>query len=143
MRRYQQQRGSGLLIVIIVFATLFALVGFALERSGDVFVQVQKQHLETAARDLAEGGVEYAIQQIASSPEGYAGKETLNLEPAGLFSIAVTRLTPADRFEIISTGTANGAGQRPNVVLTLRVVGQRAPENPQRPVTILSWEETP
>ena len=137
----RQQRGSALLVVIIVFATLFALLGLSFERGSTVFVQIQQKHLETAARNLAEAGVEYAIHKIVSSQKEYSGKETMSLDPTGTFSISVARLTPADQIEILATGKATGSGQRPEVTSTLRVVVQLSQENSKRPVVILSWKE--
>ena len=136
----RNQRGSGLLLVIIVFATLFVVLGISLERSGQVFVQVHKRHLETAALNLAEAGVEYTLHKLAYSKENYSGEEQISLD-TGTFSISVTHLTPSDRIEILSTGKAKGAGQLSNVVKTLRVVVQRSRENVEKPLILLSWEE--
>ncbi len=135
------QRGSGLFLVTIVFAVLFALLGISLERGEKLFVQVQKKHLETAALNLAEAGVEYTIHNIVYSKEEYYGEKHIDLDTTGTFSTSVSPLTPADKIEILSTGKAKGVGQLNDVVKTLRVVVQISQENPKRPFLILSWEE--
>ncbi len=135
------QRGSGLLLVIIVFAILFALLGLGLERGEKLFVQVQLEHLEIAALNLAEAGVEYAIHKIVNSEEGDFGEEQINLDATGIFSVSVSRSTSSNIIEILSTGKAKGNGQLSNVVKTVKVVVQLSRENSEHPVKILSREE--
>jgi hypothetical protein len=137
----RQQRGSALLVVIVVFATLFALLGLSFERGSTLFIQIKQKHLETTARNLAEAGVEYAIHKIVSSPKEFSGKETLSLDPTGTFSISVARLTPADQIEILATGKAKASGQLSEVASILKVVVQLSQENSNRPMVILSWKE--
>jgi Tfp pilus assembly protein PilX len=136
----RNQRGSALLLVIIVFAMLFILLGISLERSGRLFVRIHKKHLETAALNLAEAGVDYTIHRLVYSKENYSGEEQISLD-TGTFSTSVTRLTTVDKIEILSTGKATGSDQLGNVTKTLRVVVQRSQENTERPLIILSWEE--
>jgi type II secretory pathway component PulK len=136
----RQQRGNALLVVIIVFAVLFALVGLSLERGGLLITQIQQQHLKTSARNLAEAGLSYALYKMGTAAAEYTGQEMVRLEPAGTFKIAVVRLTPANQFEILATGVAPGSAQATEVRTTLRVVAQRSQTNPQSPVKILSRE---
>ncbi len=136
----KNQRGSGLLLVIIIFATLFVLVGISLERGENVFVQVYEQHLETAALNLAEAGVEYTIHKLVHSQEEYSNGEQISLD-TGIFSTSVTRFTASDKIEILSTGKAKGSGQLSDVQKTLRVILQLSQESPENPLRILSWEE--
>ena len=136
----RNQRGSALLLVIIVFAMLFILSGISLERGNRLFVRIHKKHLETAALNLAEAGVEYTIHRLVYSKENYSNGEQISLD-TGTFSTSVTRLTSADKIEILSTGKATGSDQLGNVTKTLRVVVQRSQENTERPLIILSWEE--
>lgn len=135
------QRGSGLLIVIIVFAVLFALVGVSLERNGDLFLQVHKHALETSAENLAEAGVTYAVEQLLQTAGQFHGDEQLNLEPGGTCAVSVSRLTASDKIQILSTGRAVGAGRVGDVVKTLRVVVQFSQENAQHPIILLAREE--
>jgi hypothetical protein len=134
------QRGSGLLLVIIVFAVLFALLGVSLERGGELFVQIQKKQLETAALNLAEAGVEYTLDKILYVKEDYSGAKNIKLE-TGTFSTSVSRLNLSGKLEIVSTGTAEGFGQVKDVVKTLRVVVQIDRENSEHPLVIHSREE--
>lgn len=136
----RNQRGSGLLLVIIVFATLFVVLGISLERGGDLYIQMHKSHLETAALNLAEAGVEYTIHRLVYSQENYSGGGQISLD-TGTFSTVITHLTPSDKIEILSTGQAKGSGQLRDVVKTLRVVVQRSRENTEKPLIILSREE--
>lgn len=135
------QRGSGLLLVILIFAVLFALVGISLERGGDVLVNVHKHHLETAALNLAEAGVEYGVHQLVYSGQDAYKDNTVSLEPVGTFSVTVSKLTSPDKVEILSVGKAKGSGPFPEVVKTLKVVVQLFPENAERPLVILSQQE--
>jgi hypothetical protein len=135
------QRGSALLLVIIVFAVLFALVGISLEQSGDVLVNIRDHHLETVSLNLAEAGIEYAIHKIIHSEGDFYGEEKGSLEPTGTFYISVSQLTPSDKVEIISVGTAKVSGSSPVVTKSLRVVVQLSPEETERPVILLSRED--
>jgi hypothetical protein len=137
----KNQRGSGLLLVIMIFAVLFALVGISLERSGDVLVNVQKHHLETAALNLAEAGVEYTIHQIVHTEQEIYGETSMTLEPVGSFSVTVSRVTPSNKVEILSVGKARGSGPFPEVVKTLKVVVQLSPEDTEQPLHILSRQD--
>lgn len=137
----RNQRGSGLLLVIMIFAVLFALVGISLERGGDVLVDVQKHHLETAALNLAEAGVEYIIHQIVHTEQDIYEEKSVSLEPVGTFSVTVSRLTASDKVEILSVGKAKGSGPFPEVVKTLKVVVQLFPEDADRPLLILSRQD--
>jgi len=136
----RNQQGSGLLLVIIVFATLFVLLGMSFERSGQLFIQVQKKHLETVALNLAEAGVEYTLHRMVDVKEEHSGRENISLD-TGTFSTSVTHLTPSGKIEILSTGKAKGSDRLSDVVKTLRVVVQLSRENPENPIVILSWEE--
>jgi hypothetical protein len=134
------QRGNGLLLVIIVFATAFTLLGLSLERSNHLLLTIHKKHLENTARNLAEAGIEYAIHQILSSPETLYGTETKHLE-TGTFSTTVSRLTPSGKIGILSTGTATSAGRLNDVIKTLRVVVQLSPDDAADPLILYSREE--
>ena len=136
----RNQRGSGLLLVIIVFAMLFVVLGMSLERSGQLFIRVHKKHLETVAFNLAEAGVEYTIHRMVVSNEDYSGGENISLD-TGTFSTSVTRLSPSDKIEILSTGKAKGSGRLSDVVKTLRVVVRLSREDLENPLAILSREE--
>lgn len=137
----KNQRGSALLLVIIIFAVLFALVGLSLERGGDTLMKVQSHHLETAALNLAEAGVEYVVHKIVQSQGDFYGEEIVTLKPTGTFSVSVSRLTPSDKIEILSVGKAKGTGQFSDVTKTLRVVVQLSPETPDHPVVLVSRED--
>lgn len=134
-----KQRGSGLLLVILIFAVLFGIVGISLERSRDLFVQVQKHALETSALNLAEAGVAYSLDKLAQTKGTFHGQEQVRLEPVGVFSISVSRLTVSNKIEIISTGQASSNG--PQIIKTVRVVVQFSQESSQRPLVLLFSEE--
>lgn len=136
------QRGSGLLLVIIAIATLFAIVGISLERGIQLSQRVYKNHLEDSALNLAEAGVEYAFHQLVTSAgENFQSKKEVMLE-TGAFFVRVSHLTDSEMIEIVSTGTAMGKGRINEVVKTLRVLVQPAPENTEQTYVIYSWEES-
>jgi hypothetical protein len=136
----KNQRGSGLLLVIIVFAVLFALVGMSFERGEKLLIQMHKKHLETAALNLSEAGVEYTIHKIVFSGEDYYVEENISLA-TGTFSTSVSPLPSSGKIEILSTGKAEGTGQLKDITKILRVVVQISQENSDRPLVILSREE--
>jgi Tfp pilus assembly protein PilX len=137
---FTNQRGSGLLLVVMVFAVLFALVGLSLERSGDLFIQIQKEHLQTMALNLAEAGVDYALDKLVTSTGNYSGAETTTLE-TGTCSTLVYRLNSSGKFEIVATGIAKGSGQVKEVVKTVKVIVQFDREQSDHPLVIQSREE--
>ena len=73
----ENQRGSALFLVIIVFATLFALLGMSLARGTTLFGQIQQKHLENVALNLAEAGVEYALHKMITSEKEFSGEELM------------------------------------------------------------------
>lgn len=138
MRKNQQ--GSALLLVIIVFATLFALLGISLERGFALFERIQKRHLENVAFNLAEAGVEYTLHQLVTTGEYFPGEGNVVLDP-GTFSTLVVHLGNSELLEILSTGTAKGNSRTGEVVKTLRVLVQLSPDESDQPPIIHFWEE--
>jgi hypothetical protein len=134
------QRGNALLLVIIAFATLFAVIGLSLEHNGDVAVSVKKHHLETAALNLAESGIAYAFDKMYTSDNFY-GEESFQLDPVGTCTVSITQLTPSNKIEILTIGRATGTGSRlSDAVRTIRMVIQRAEEGTEEPFILLSRE---
>jgi hypothetical protein len=137
----QAQRGNGLLLVVIVFAVLFGVIGMSLEQGGEVVVTIQKHHLETAARNLAEAGIAYSLDNLSKSVDVY-GEETIHLESVGTCAISVSQLTASDKIEILATGRATGKGGRvTDAVKTLRVIVQRTGGGADQPFSVLSQED--
>jgi len=132
------QRGNGLLLVIMAFAVLFAVIAMSLETNSRMAVNVHKHHLETAALNLAESGLAYAIDKIHASDNFY-GEESLQLEDSGTCVISIAQLTPSNKIEILVTGRAVGTGTRVSDTNTsIRVVLQRAEEGSEQPFVLLS-----
>ncbi len=134
------QRGSSLLLVIIALATLFAILGVSLERGIKVFDRIYRNHLENAALNLAEAGVEYSFHQLASTETSFQGKKEVMLD-TGTFSIAVSHLDASEMVEILSTGTAIGKGRVDKVVKTLRILIHPLQEGAEQGYAIYSREE--
>lgn len=136
------QRGNGLLLVIIAFATLFAVIGLSLEQNSDVAVTIQKHHLETSALNLAEAGIAYALDKMHTSDNFY-GEESFQLDPVGTCTVSITQLTPSNKIEILTIGHATGSGSRlSDAVRTIRMVIQRAEEDGEESFIVLSREIT-
>ena len=137
----QAQRGNGLLLVVIVFAVLFGVIGISLERGGEMVVTIQRHHLETAAMNLAEAGIAYSLDKLSTSDNIY-GEETIHLEPIGTCAISVSQLTPSDKIEILAIGRATGkGGWVTDAVKTLLVIVQRTDGGSEQPFIVLSQEE--
>ena len=115
----KNQRGNALLLVIIVFATLFALVGISLNRGVALVGQLQRQGRKEMALNLAEAGVEYALYNIRVSKE-FFGEENIELD-TGTFSTSVSYLTPSGKIEIFSTGVVPGKGKLGEVRKSLKL----------------------
>ncbi len=136
------QRGNGLLLVIMVFAVLFAVIGLSLEQNSRMAVNIYTHHLETAAFNLAESGIAYAIDKMHTSDNFY-GEESLQLEGSGTCTVSITQLTPSDKVEILAIGRAAATGPRvADTVRTIRVVLQRGEEGDEQPFILLSRQIT-
>ncbi|MBD3307106.1 hypothetical protein GF339_11830, partial [candidate division KSB3 bacterium] len=114
------QRGTALLLVIILFATLFALLGISLDRGLRLNERIYKRSFEETALHLAEAGVEHAIHQLVTASESFQGISNYALE-TGKFSTSVSSLSSPDMLEIISTGTATANRREGMVKKTLKV----------------------
>ncbi len=136
------QRGNGLLLVIMAFAVLFAVIGVSLEQNSRMVVNIHKHHLETAALNLAESGLAYAINKMHTSDNFY-GEESLQLEESRSCTISIAQLTPSDKIEILVIGRAAGTGPRvSDTIKSLRAVLQRAEEGSEQPFVLLSRDIT-
>ncbi len=136
----KNQRGSGLLLVIIVLTTLFTILAVSLERGQKIFERIHRNHLENIAFNLAEAGVEHTIHQLIALGDFFQGEKEVGLD-TGTFSTSVSYLSASGMLEIVSIGKAQGKGQIGDVVRTLRIVIQFTPEDTERTVVIYSWEE--
>ncbi len=134
------QQGSVLLLVIIVFTSLFALLGLSLDRGLNLFTRIQTHYLEDVALNLAEAGVEYTIDRLVLLEENFQGEENVMLD-TGTFSTLVSRSADSDMLEILSTGTATGNRSIGDIVKTVRVLVQISPDD-KNPI-VYSWEELP
>lgn len=136
----RNQRGNALLLVLVVFATLFTLVGMSFERGEQLFKRLQHQSLEQSALNLAEAGVEYALHQMALPGNDKEKTTEIALE-TGYFSTSVS-YSSAGRFEIVATGKAkNGHRMEESVIKTLRVQGRFSPDEPGAVPVVTIWEE--
>ena len=136
------QRGNGLLLVVMAFAVLFAVIGLSLEKNSRMVVNIHKHHLETAALNLAESGLAYALDKMHTSDNFY-GEESLQLEDSGTCTVSIAQLTPSNKIEILVIGRAAATGPRVSgTVKSIRMVLQRAEEGSERPFVLLSRELT-
>jgi len=136
----RNQRGNALLLVIVVFATLFALAGMSFERGEQLLRRMQHQSLEQAALNLAEAGVEYALHQIVLAGNDVKHTTEVELE-TGSFSTSVL-YSFSGRFEIVATGSAkNGHRLEDTVIKTLKVHGRFSPDEPDAVPVVMGWEE--
>ena len=132
------QRGSALLMVIVVFAIIFALLGVSLEQGTFLLRDMQQKGREEAALQLAEGGVELACQQLFSNQNKLAGEQELTLE-TGTISIAITQIAPSGMLEIFSKGTLPKLGGQAAVQKAVRV--RLTVEREQENIVVHQWEE--
>ena len=136
------QRGNGLLLVVMAFAVLFAVIGLSLEKNSRMVVNIHKHHLETAALNLAESGLAYALDKMYTS-DNFFGEESLQLEDSGTCTVSIAQLTPSNKIEILVIGRAAATGPRvSDTVKSIRMVLQRAEEGSERPFIVLSRELT-
>ena len=137
----RNQRGNALLLVIIVFGTLFALLGMSFERGGQLLDRLQQQSYEEIALNLAEAGVEYALHQIVLFGKNVQGTQEVTLD-TGTFSTTIS-CCPSGSFEIVATGKAkNGQQQEEAVIIkTLKVQGRFPADEPEAVPVVTVWEE--
>lgn len=136
----RNQRGNALLLVIIVFGTLFALLGMSFERGGQLLGRLHHQSYEQIALNLAEAGIEYALHQIALDGKDVAATQEAALD-TGTFTASIS-YGPSGNFEIVATGKAkNGALEEDMVSKTLRVWGRFSPDEPDAIPVVTFWEE--
>ena len=136
------QRGNGLLLVVMAFAVLFAVVGLSLEQNSQIAVNIHKHHLQTAALNLAEAGIAYALDKMYTSDNFY-GEENVQLEGSGTCTVSIIQLTPSNKIEILATGRAAGTGPRvSDTVTTIRMVLQRGEEDSEQRFIVLSKDIT-
>ena len=117
----KNQQGNALLLVIIVFATLFALLGISLNRGTVLVKHLQQKCREEVALNLAEAGVEYALYKIHESGKTFSGEENIELE-TGTFSTSVSYLTASGKIAISSTGFVKETRNIDSVRKTLKVI---------------------
>lgn len=135
----RNQRGNALLLVIIVFGTLFALLGMSFERGEQLLGRVQQQSYEEIALNLAEAGVEYALHQIMLSGKNVAGTQEATLD-TGTFTASIS-YGPSGHFEIMATGKArNGQQEEDMVSKTIKVQGRFSPEKPDAGPVLTRWD---
>jgi hypothetical protein len=130
------QRGSGLLLVVMVFAALFAFIGFTLERSQHHIQSFQRAAFATAAENVTEAGIVYALEQVRQSNGTLQGQYDVTLDATGDFTITITPV--AHTFEILATGKVHRIGSDVETTKTVRVVVQFVPENAERPFVLIS-----
>ncbi len=115
------QRGSALLLVIVVFAVMFAVLGLTLDQGTSFARDVQQKGREEAALQLAEGGVEWACQQLLAASAEFVREQTMTLE-TGSVSISITRIAPSGMLEVFSKGTLPTSGGQAAVQKAVRVL---------------------
>lgn len=136
----RNQRGNALLLVLVVFATLFTLLGMSFDRGEQLLRRLQHQSLEQVALNLAEAGVEYALHQLALP--GNAIEKTMEIDlETGSFSTSVS-FSSSGHFEIMAAGRAkNGHRMEESVIKTLKVQGRFSPDEPDAVPIVTIWEE--
>lgn len=134
----KNQRGSALLMVIVVFAIIFALLGVSLEQGTFLLRDMQQKGREEAALQLAEGGVELACQQLLSNPDEIASEQNMTLE-TGAISVAITQIAPSGMLEIFSKGTLPKLGGQAAVQKAVRV--RLTVDREQERIIVHQWEE--
>ncbi|GAK55018.1 type II secretory pathway [Candidatus Vecturithrix granuli] len=136
----RNQRGNALLLVLVVFATLFALLSMSFDRGEQLLRRLQHQSLEQVALNLAEAGVEYTLHQLALPGNDIEKTTDIDLD-TGSFSTSVSYFS-SGRFEIMATGKAkNGHRMEETVIKTLKVQGRFSPDEPDAVPVVTIWEE--
>jgi type II secretory pathway component PulK len=135
---FQNQRGSALLLAIIVFAVMFAVLGLTLEQGASLARDVRQKGQEEAALQLAEGGVELACQQLIANPVEFVRKQEMMLE-TGSISIEITQIAPSGTLEIFSKGTLSKSSGQSAVQKAVRVL--LSLDREQKNIIVHQWEE--
>ena len=138
MRR--QERGSALLLVIMVVAVFLGLLAFMLDRGTSLFKSVHQTSQEDVAFQLAEAGLEFAVHKIMSSEEDFSGEDEVVFK-TGRFSTSITRLRPSGTIEIYSRGIATNQSRNAAVQRSLKMVVSIDKEGSERSPVMHSREE--
>lgn len=99
------ERGIALVLALILLAVLsvLALAMVSLGRHETTFLV--KERLSDAALYIADGGVEYGINELQKDPSTYRGPTTYSVGTGGQFTVTVsTQGQPANYYIITSTG---------------------------------------
>jgi Tfp pilus assembly protein PilX len=99
------ERGIALVLALILLAVLsvLALAMVSLGRHETTFLI--KERLSDAALYIADGGVEYGINELQKDPSTYRGPTTYSVGNGGQFTVSVsTQGQPANHYAITSTG---------------------------------------
>ena len=121
MLNMKEDKGIALVLALILLVVLsvLAVAMVFLGRYETGFLV--KERLSDSALYIADGGVEYAINELQKSTN-YQGPETLPVGNQGQFTVSVsTDGQPANRYEITSTGFVPDA-DNPRETRTVRSV---------------------
>lgn len=138
MRKHE--RGSALLLVIMIVAVFLGLLAFMLDRGSTLFKSVHQSSQEEVALNLAEAGLEFAVHKIMSSEGEFSGDDEVVFK-TGRFSTSINLLLPAGTIEIYSRGVAASQAQNNAVQRTLKVVISVDRESPEAVPVMHSREE--
>jgi len=105
MLNIRDEKGIALVLALILLAVLsvLALAMVSLGRHETTFLV--KERLSDAALYIADGGVEYGINELQKDPSTYRGPTTDLIGNAGQFTVSVsTQGQPTNYYIITSTG---------------------------------------
>lgn len=104
MLNVKDEKGIVLVLALILMAVLsiLAVAMVSLSRYETKFLV--KERLSDAALYIADGGIEYAINELRTISTEFRGPETHSVGNVGQFSVSVSTHQLADHYEITSTG---------------------------------------
>ncbi|PID58930.1 hypothetical protein CSB45_02715 [candidate division KSB3 bacterium] len=138
MRKHE--RGSALLLVIMIVTVFLALLAFMLDRGTSLFQSIHHSSQEEVALNLAEAGLDFAVHKIMTSKGDFSGEEDVVLS-TGRFATTITRLNSSGTIEIYSRGMSASPQQHDAVQRTLRMLISFDKESPEAVPVMYSREE--
>ena len=130
MLNIKDEKGIALVLALILLAVLsvLALAMVSLGRHETTFLV--KERLSDAALYIADGGVEYGINELQKGPLTYRGPTTDLIGNAGQFTVSVsTQGQPTNYYIITSTGFVPNATS-PRETRTVRSIVNIIPGTP-------------
>ncbi|MBN1461937.1 MAG: hypothetical protein JXA57_20595, partial [Armatimonadetes bacterium] len=132
-RHRSPERGSVLLLSIVILTVIFALGASLIERAQNTVYRASAENRSTQAFELAEAGVQKAVWAL-SQPNGwliYDGEQGTAL-PGGFVNITVTPPASArdgiQPVTIVSSGWIPAPANHPENAQTIRVLSYWEPD---------------